>query len=275
MSNITMINRPKERQTPIEIALQIDEQGKTTTKLLYSFLELHPAAYSRWVKSNVENNKFAELGADYFSLNMDVEYSGKGQKARNYKLTASFAKKLAMGSDSPKGEEAHDYFIMVEQNAKKFANNTNNLASLISNDPILAIRVQQIEMEQRITQIEEKANDVRQSISEVQNKVETVKEVFAPKKENWREMIVKNIVSIAESAGVEYREIWNECYNELDRSGFDMKKRLKNSQNRMEKLGYSKTAVSRLKRIDVIERDPKAKEIFTNIVSRMVLKYVI
>lgn len=109
-----------ERQTPIEVALQIDEQGMTTSKALYSFLELHPTQYSRWVKSNIENNRFAEPDIDYLPLDIDVEYSGRGQKARNYKLTASFAKKLAMGSNSSKGKEARDYFIQVEQNAKKF-----------------------------------------------------------------------------------------------------------------------------------------------------------
>lgn len=34
-------------QTPIEIALQIDENGMTTASNLYSFLGLHPASFSR------------------------------------------------------------------------------------------------------------------------------------------------------------------------------------------------------------------------------------
>ena len=35
-------------QTPIEIALKIDENGMTTASQLYSFLELNPSNFSKW-----------------------------------------------------------------------------------------------------------------------------------------------------------------------------------------------------------------------------------
>lgn len=35
--------------TPIEIALGVDEQGMTTARKLYEFLELAPQNYSRWL----------------------------------------------------------------------------------------------------------------------------------------------------------------------------------------------------------------------------------
>ena len=37
------------RQTPIEIALQIDENGMTTASKLYSFLELNPSHFFKMV----------------------------------------------------------------------------------------------------------------------------------------------------------------------------------------------------------------------------------
>lgn len=40
-------------QTPIEIALGIDENGMTTAKKLYEFLEMDSRNYSRWCKSNI------------------------------------------------------------------------------------------------------------------------------------------------------------------------------------------------------------------------------
>ena len=109
-----------ERQTPIEVALGVDAEGMTTAKNLYAFLELHPAAYSRWLKKNIKENIFAELNQDYFPLNTNVEreisaFEAKQQNT-DYKLTASFAKKLAMSSQTP-GELAREYFIRVEQNA--------------------------------------------------------------------------------------------------------------------------------------------------------------
>lgn len=47
----------KEREyelTPIEIALQIDEEGRTTTRKLYEFLELDKSHYSRWIKKTLQ-----------------------------------------------------------------------------------------------------------------------------------------------------------------------------------------------------------------------------
>lgn len=115
-----------ERQTPIEIALGIDAEGMTTAKRLYAFLELHPAHYSKWVRKNIEENVFAEYGEDYKVFTLECENPLGGRPTRDYKLTASFAKKLTMSSQTPRGEQARDYFIRVEQNAKAFANGTFN-----------------------------------------------------------------------------------------------------------------------------------------------------
>lgn len=47
-------------QTPIEIALGIDEKGMTTARKLYDFLELAQGQFSRWCKRNIIENEFAE-----------------------------------------------------------------------------------------------------------------------------------------------------------------------------------------------------------------------
>ena len=53
-------------QTPIEIALGVDENGMTTAKKLYEFLEMDKSHYSRWVKANIVDNEFATENEDYF-----------------------------------------------------------------------------------------------------------------------------------------------------------------------------------------------------------------
>ena len=52
-------------QTPIEIALGIDEKGMTTARKLYEFLELNPSNYSKWLKRNITENEFAVMGEDF------------------------------------------------------------------------------------------------------------------------------------------------------------------------------------------------------------------
>lgn len=103
--------------TPIEIALQVDEEGRTTARKLYEFLGLDKSNYSRWVKINIINNTFAEEGIDFHSSLKTSE--GRGNFAEDYKLSASFAKKLAMGCQNERGEEAREYFIEVEDNLKE------------------------------------------------------------------------------------------------------------------------------------------------------------
>ena len=106
-------------QTPIEIALGIDADGKTTAKKLYEFLELNPRNYARWCKTNITENLFAEEGIDYYSSSMKSE--GKGNFAQDFKLSANFAKKLSMQGKTEKAEQARDYFITVEDKLKQAA----------------------------------------------------------------------------------------------------------------------------------------------------------
>lgn len=60
-------------QTPIEIALGIDVDGKTTARKLYEFLELAKGQFSRWAKTNITENPFVENGVDYEGFDIDVE----------------------------------------------------------------------------------------------------------------------------------------------------------------------------------------------------------
>ena len=105
--------------SPIEIALGIDEQGRTTARKLYSFLELNQSQYARWCRSNITENNFAEENVDYFHSTSMSSKQGRGNFAQDYILTATFAKKLAMVSNSAKGDQAREYFIRVEELLKQ------------------------------------------------------------------------------------------------------------------------------------------------------------
>lgn len=106
-------------QTPIEILLQVDEEGKTTARKLYEFLNLSKGQFSRWAKTNILENAFAENGIDFEGFDINVE----GNLTKDYKLTASFAKKLAMSCQNERGEQAREYFIKVEEKLKQTVNN--------------------------------------------------------------------------------------------------------------------------------------------------------
>lgn len=109
----------KSNQTPIEIMLKVDQEGKTTAKALYEFLELNKSNYAKWCKKNILENDFAEENIDYIVFVLKDENPQGGRPTTDYKLTASFAKKLAMSCQNERGEQAREYFLKVEQKLKQ------------------------------------------------------------------------------------------------------------------------------------------------------------
>lgn len=77
--------------TPIEIELGVDENGMTTARNLYNFLELAQGQFSRWAKANITENEFATENEDWWGFDINVE----GNVVKDYKLTAHFAKSRA------------------------------------------------------------------------------------------------------------------------------------------------------------------------------------
>lgn len=106
-------------QTPIELALGIDEEGYTTSKKLYQFLELDPSHYSRWCNRNIVKNPFAEEGVDYWMASSPPgELTGRGN-TRDYKISSSFAKELSATANNSKGRLARTYFRKCEDMLKE------------------------------------------------------------------------------------------------------------------------------------------------------------
>lgn len=58
----TILNKTIDEtdKTPIEIALGIDENGYTTARALYDFLDMPKQNFARWAKKNIEENEYFE-----------------------------------------------------------------------------------------------------------------------------------------------------------------------------------------------------------------------
>ncbi|MDF2502786.1 ORF6C domain-containing protein, partial [Clostridium sp.] len=137
--------------TPIEIALGIDSNGRTTARKLYNFLELNISNYASWSKRNILENEFAEESIDYISFVVNDERNPK--PTTDYKLSASFAKKLAMGTHNEKGELAKDYFVKIEDKLKEIAKDPyKNLSPELK--AIFQIDKKQQEFEGRLEKLE-------------------------------------------------------------------------------------------------------------------------
>lgn len=117
-----------DNQTPIEIVLGIDENGMTTARKLYEFLELEPKNYSRWCKTNITENEFATENEDYEVFFINDENPLGGRPTQDYKLTAHFAKKLSMKGNGERAEQAREYFTRIEEKAKETVINLKQLS---------------------------------------------------------------------------------------------------------------------------------------------------
>ncbi len=110
--------------------IKINENGKTTARELYEFLELDLTHFSKWCKSNILENQFAEECKDYEVLALQGENPLGGRPSQNYSLSIDFAKKLCMVSKSKRGEQARNYFIEVEKRFKKVISNPKQSSEL-------------------------------------------------------------------------------------------------------------------------------------------------
>lgn len=108
------------KQTPIEIALGIDENGYTTARALYDFLDMPKQNFARWAKKNIEENEYFEETVDWWGF-----FTMKnGNECKDYRLTTDFAKHLSMESHSAKGKIARQYFLKVEDKLKEAVRRT-------------------------------------------------------------------------------------------------------------------------------------------------------
>lgn len=254
-------------QTPIEIALGIDENGMTTATKLYEFLELNPSNYSKWCKTNILENGFTEENIDYFPFVLKYE-SLTGEKERqDFKLTASFAKKLSMTQKNERGEEARNYFLKVEDKLKEVSIKVSELPpelqmfkNIFDQQARQYLEIQQIKKEQQ----------------EVNNRIESIKDVVSMDTTSWREDTgrILNTIGISLGGGMAYQNIRSESYKLLNkRMGVDLEIRLTNLRNRMAGEGISKSKRDKMSYLDVIERDKKLIEGYTAIVKEMAIKY--
>lgn len=142
------------KQTPIEIALQIDENGMTTLSALYSFLELNQSHYKRWYNKNIINNDFAVENVDYEIIRPNGENPKGGRPSIDFKLTSDFAKQLSMTVKNERGQEARKYFIACEQGLK-VATTKLQAQQIDVNEKLLELLTS---MDNRLSKLEEQAS---------------------------------------------------------------------------------------------------------------------
>nr|WP_288828473.1 antA/AntB antirepressor family protein [uncultured Clostridium sp.] len=265
-----LLNRPMtdtSSLTPIEIALGIDENGMTTAKKLYEFLEMDKSQYARWCKNNISSNEFAEEGVDYEVYDSDVENPLGGRPTQDFKLTAKFAKKLSMTQKNERGEQAREYFTKVEDGAKKMILQFQDMSPQLQY--MIRVEQEQKRQAQEIAEVKELAQNSA-------DRVESIREVVALDTTSWREDTRNLLNKIAQSlgGGQAFQQVRAESYELLEkRMGVSLKQRLTNKRRRMADEGACKSKRDKLSLVDIISEDKKLIEGYTAIVKEMSIRY--
>lgn len=270
---------PTSFQTPIEIALGVDENGMTTAKKLYAFLELEPKNYSRWCRTNIVENEFDEENVDYWAFVINEERNFNPNPTTDYKLTAHFAKKLSVKGNSAKAEEAREYFTRLEEKAKQHVIDRTQLSPQTQALMALTESIAKTELEQKrqAEQIQRLEDNQRILTDTFQKTTDT--DGF----QNWAN---KCLSKIAESPNFNkgvgrqsnYAFARNESYQRLkEKWNCNLDDRVARAKGRaMERNpGITKAELNAINKLTVIVGDKSLRPVYETVIKEMMIAYCV
>lgn len=263
-------------KTPIEIALGIDENGMTTAKKLYEFLELNQGNYARWCKSNITENEFAEENVDYWAFFIDEERDFNPNPTQDFKLTAHFAKKLSTKGNGEKAEQAREYFTTVEERLKQLAINRSQLSPELQMFLKMGEAMAKTELEQK--RQAEKLN----AIEDNQKAISAALTVQI--EEDFKHWVNRCLSAIAESATYTYigtrqekhQSVRAESYQRLNnKRPCRLEQRVKLEKGRAFEAGASKSKIDAINKLYIIENDRDLKPVYESVIREMLIAYCV
>lgn len=259
-------------QTPIEIVLGIDENGMTTARKLYEFLNLNPAHYSRWCKKNITDNEFAEENVDFWAFTLNGERNFNPKPTQDFKLTAHFAKKLSMKGTGERAEQAREYFTRLDEKMKEIAINQSQLSPLLQ--LLINMELKQKEQEQRIQALEIGSRTGQQE-PEPKRTPNSLTDV----ERESRRWVLRTIGRIAESPFFNelpnrYQLVYRESYDRLERRVDCMLDEIvANAKDDAKRDGASKIKIKNITRQSVIAGDAELRANYALVIKDMMLMY--
>jgi Phage anti-repressor protein len=264
-------------QTPIEIALGIDENGMTTAKKLYEFLELNPKNYSHWCKRNITENEFAEENVDYWAFVLNDEWGG--QATTDYKLTAHFAKKLSCKGNGERAEQAREYFSTLDDKVKEIAINRSQLSR--SAQALFGIIESMAKQE-----LEQKRQ--AEQLNRIEQKQEVISDTFTHTSDNedFKAWVNRCIAKIAESPNYangsgrseRYQNVRTESYDRLRQKwNCNLNDRVARAKGRAleNKPNITKKELDSINKLSVISEDKSLKPVYETVIKEMMICYCV
>jgi anti-repressor protein len=251
-----------DKLTVIENGIIPVYQSDKGTRLV-NMRELHgwlgiETRFNDWINRRIEQYGFSE-NEDFVLLKNEYG-ENTGFQAKDYIFKLEPAKEIAMVESNEKGKEIRRYFIKVEEKYHAQQIDVSRLSPEL----------------QMFKQIFQTVAAQQLQVNQLTDTVATIKDTIITQPDNWREdlnrMFNKIVLAIGDN---KFRDLRIESYKLLEeRAHVDLKRRLIFYQARLKEQGASKTAADKANRLDVIEQDPKLREIYAKIVQEYTVKFV-
>lgn len=259
-------------QTPIEIALGIDENGMTTARALYEFLEMPSQNFARWAKTNIEDNDFYDENTDWKGFFI----MKNGNKCKDYRLTTDFAKHLSMESHSAKGKIARQYFVTVEEKTKQLLINRSQLSPQMQLITMLVESMSRQELEQK---------QQAKRLAELENNQKATRTaMLGPVEQTFKEWASSCLSTIAESPSYPYQGDRSERHQAVRAESYErlnqkkpcrLKQRVETEKGRAIIAGASAERVKAINKLSIIEADKTLKPLYETVIREMMIAYQI
>lgn len=230
---------------------------------LHEFLEVGKD-FTTWMKDRIE--KFGFVDGEDYSPEMGRTSELGGRPKTEYILRLDMAKEIAMLEGNDQGKKVRKYFIAIETKARREPS---------MNVDLLTPEMQMFKhMFDAVAKTQIEATETSRKLVLVENNISIIKETIIQREDNWRESLSKMFnTAVKNSKNQDFKSMRNESYTILEeRAHCDLARRQRNMQERLKESGATKTKVDGVSKIDVIEDDPKLKEIYTSIVKEMSVK---
>lgn len=267
----------RSNQTPIEIALGIDENGMTTARKLYDFLGMDRSHYSRWINSNILENQFADENVDYWRFAIDGETPTGGKIQReDFKLTAHFAKKLSMKGNGAKAEQAREYFTRLEEKTKELAIDRARLSPQLQLMNMLVENMSRQELEQK------RQAEKLTTLENNQKAINTA--MLGQRTESFKGWANRCLSAIAESSNYLYigsreerhRAVRAESYERLNqKKPCRLNQRVESEKGRASIAGASAARIKEITKLSIIESDKALKPLYEAVIREMMIAYCV
>lgn len=249
------------------IPVEYKNQRVISTKIL----ALKFGTEEKNIQMNFSNNETRfEAGKHYFKLEGEALKEFKNSLPNEIGEPLKFAPQLVLWTD--RGAARHAKILETDEAWQVYEELEETYFKVKENK----IDVSRLSPElQMVSHLLNAAARLEAKVEGLEATTQAIKDTIITQPDNWREDLNRMFNKIALALGGDkFQELRTGSYNLLEsRAHVDLERRLSNYRGNLFNAGASQTAIKKTNKLDVIEQDPKLREIYAAIVKEYSIKY--